>query len=347
MQISQVKAPSVVIYKRTGKDHLPVVSSRGIPIHLFEVYESPMLKNLPSAKVLQTFESAARLGSFTLSAKELFLTQSAISRQIKSLEETLGFEVFIRDNNRLELTENGQIFYSVVSSALSDLSAAVNRLRKGGVQRRLNIALPPTFASRWLAPRLYLFKNHCQATLTILTHKNYSYSSFGDFDCQVGFGSEELGTIGGTILFPEIIIPACTPELKERILANNTLDDIPLLHTLSETSRLPYWEQWIDRCNDPIIKPTAADIAAGIEFSTQDQTIIAAISGLGVAMVDINIASYVLKKGLLHTLGDPVNTIYGYWIFPPRSNKADNDPARMLYDWIREEARQSLMEMSA
>ncbi len=304
-----------------------------------------MLKNMPSAKVLQTFESAARLGSFTLSAKELFLTQSAISRQIKSLEETLGFEVFVRDNNRLELTDNGQIFYSVVSTALSELAATVNRLRKGGALRRLIIALPPTFASRWLASRLYLFKQICPATLTILTHKNYSYSSFGEFDCQVGFGSEELGTIGGTILFPEIIIPACTPELKQRIIETGGIDDIPLLHTLSETSRLPYWEQWIDRCNNPVIKPSVADISAGIEFSTQDQTIIAAISGLGIAMVDINIASHVLRKGLLETLGDPVNTVYGYWIFPPKSKRVENDPALILYDWIRDEARKSLMEM--
>lgn len=307
--------------------------------------EALMLKNMPSAKVLQTFESAARLGSFTLSAKELFLTQSAISRQIKSLEETLGFEVFIRDNNRLQLTENGKIFYSVVSSALSELDATVNRLRKGGVQRRLTIALPPTFASRWFASRLYLFKQICPATLTILTHKNYSYSSFGEFDCQVGFGGEELGTIGGTILFPEIIIPACTPLVKERILNAGSLGDIPLLHTLSETSRLPYWEQWIDRCYNPVIKPSAADIAAGIEFSTQDQTIIAAISGLGIAMIDINIASYVLKKGLLDTLGDPVNTVYGYWIFPPKLKKTADDPAHLLYDWIIEEARKSLMDM--
>lgn len=306
-----------------------------------------MLKNMPSAKVLQTFESAARLGSFTLSAKELFLTQSAISRQIKSLEETLGFEVFVRDNNRLELTENGQIFYSVVSSALSELATTVDRLRKGDTLRRLIIALPPTFASRWLAPRLYLFREICPATLTILTHKNYSYSSFGEFDCQVGFGSEKLGTIGGSILFPEIIIPACTPELKKRILETGGIDNIPLLHTLSETSRLPYWEQWIDRCNDPVIKPSASDISVGIEFSTQDQTIIAAISGLGIAMVDINIASHVLKKGLLETLGDPVNTAYGYWIFPPKSTKPKNDPALILYDWIRDEARKSLVEMQA
>lgn len=304
-----------------------------------------MLKNLPSAKVLQTFESAARLGSFTLAAKELFLTQSAISRQVKNLEETVGFEVFARDNNRLVLTEDGRMFYQVVSAALSELSTTVERLKKGVHHRRLIVALPPTFASRWFAPRLSRFREVCPVTMSILTHKDLSYSSFGDFDCQVGFGSEELSTVGGTILFPEVIIPACAPYMKERVLEAGSLEGIPLLHTMSSTRRLPYWEQWIDRCTEPVIKPTSGDIAAGIEFSTQDQTIIAAISGLGIAMVDLTVASSVIQGGHLATLGDPVNTVYGYWIFPPTTRRKDNDPALQLYDWIREEARESLSEL--
>lgn len=303
------------------------------------------MKNLPSAKVLQTFESAGRLGSFTLAAKELFLTQSAISRQIKNLEETIGFEVFVRDNNRLELTEDGRMFYEVVSSALGELSTTVERLRKGSHNRRLMVALPPTFASRWFAPRLDSFREICPVTMSILTHKDLSYSSFGDFDCQVGFGSEELGTVGGTILFPEVIIPACSPAVRDKILESGTLEDTPLLHTLSAVSRLPYWEQWVDRCTDPVIQPSSADIAAGIEFSTQDQTIVAAISGLGIAMVDLTVAASVIEKGNLVTLGDPVNTAYGYWIFPPTTRRNENDPALLLYDWIRNEAKECLLSI--
>lgn len=304
-----------------------------------------MLKNMPSAKVLQTFESSARLGSFTLAAKELFLTQSAISRQIKSLEETLDFEVFVRDNNRLKLTEEGQVFYQVVSSSLREISSAVERLRKGESRKRLYIALPPTFASRWFGPRLSSFQKVCPVTLSITTHKNLNYSSFGDFDCQVGFGSEELGAIGGEILFPEVIIPACSPSVKERIVNEGSLENIPLLHTMSGTTRLPYWEQWMDRCNEPVIMPSASDLAEGIEFSTQDQTIIAAISNLGVAMVDLMVASSVLNTGKLVTLGDPVNTAYGYWIFPANNLENEQDPAALLYSWIREEAQKSVLEL--
>lgn len=295
--------------------------------------------------MLQTFECAARLGSFTLAAKELFLTQSAISRQIKGLEETLGFEVFIRDNNRLELTEEGQIFHQVVSKSLSEISSTVERLRKGESQRRLYIALPPTFASRWLAPRLLSFGEICPATLSISTHKNFNYSSFGEYDCQVGFGSEELGTIGGSVLFPEIIIPACAPSVKKQILANGSLQGVPLLHTLTGTSRLPYWEQWIDRCNDPVIIPSTEKIAKGIEFSTQDQTIIAAIHGLGVAMVDITVASTIFHDGFLETLGDPVNTAYSYWAFPPASRHKKNDPAQVFYEWLQDEAMKSIISL--
>ncbi|MCG8335878.1 MAG: LysR family transcriptional regulator [Proteobacteria bacterium] len=297
-----------------------------------------MLKNMPNTKVLQTFESAARLGSFTLAARELYVTQSAISRQIKGLEEILGFEVFTRINNRLELTEDGQAFYQVVSKALSDMSSALERLRRGEVRRRLFVALPPTFASRWFAPRLVRFRGQHTVSLTISIHENLHYSNFGNFDCQVGFGSEEMGTIGGEILFPEIVVPACTPQIKQTILDQDSLEGIPILHTLSGTSRLPYWEQWLDRCPNPIINPTTTDLSGGIDFSTQDQTIIAAVSGLGITMLDLNIASTALQEGLLETVGEPVNTSFGYWIFPPQSKRGEGDAAVLFYNWLKREA---------
>lgn len=303
------------------------------------------MRNLPSAKVMQTFETAARLGSFTLAAKELFLTQSAISRQIKGLEDALEFEVFIRDNNRLILTERGQIFYEVVSRALGEMSETVNQLRKTEELRRLLLVTPPTFAARWLAPRLPEFRKVCTAPLSLTNHTNLSYSPMGDYDCQVAFGGDEMVSMGGGLLFQEAIVPACTPELKERILQDGNFDGIPLLHTLTENNcRLPYWEIWMDRCENTPISPSSVDIATGFEFCTQNQTIYAAESGLGIAMVDINTASFILKSGQLVTLGSPVNTIYGYWIFPSTSRLADDEASKLLYDWIREQAKQSLRE---
>ena len=304
-----------------------------------------MLKNMPSAKVLQTFECAARLKSFTLAAKELFLTQSAISRQIKGLEDTLGFKVFTRDNNRLLLTEDGQVLYQVVSKALSEVSTTVDRLRKGESSRRLLIAVPPTFASRWLAPRLGLFHKICPVTITISTHKNLSYSSFGEYDCQVGFGAAELASVGGKLLFTEKIVPACSPDIRDQILAEKDVENIPLLHTLTGSIRLPYWEQWLDKAQKTLFKPSKESVAKGIEFSTQDQTIIAAINGLGVAMVDQNTASSVINKGSLVPLGDSVNTIYGYYVFPPARTYIEEDPSTLFYEWIQDEALESILEM--
>ncbi len=303
------------------------------------------MRNLPSAKVMQTFETAARLGSFTLAAKELFLTQSAISRQIKGLEDALEFEVFIRDNNRLVLTERGRIFYEVVSQALIKLSTTVNQLRKTEELRRLLLVTPPTFATRWLVPRLSSFQKICSAPITLTNHTNLSYSPMGDYDCQVAFGGDEMVSMGGGLLFPEAIVPACTPALKQRILDSGSLNGIPLLHTLNENNcRLPYWEIWMDRCENPPLSPSTVDIATGFEFCTQNQTINAAETGQGIAMVDINTASHILKSGLLVPFGSPVNTIYGYWIFPSTSRLADDEASRALYDWIREEARLSLQE---
>ena len=304
-----------------------------------------MLKNMPSAKVLQTFECAARLKNFTLAAKELFLTQSAISRQIKGFEDTLGFEVFVRQNNRLLLTENGQILYQVVSKALGEVSTTVDRLRKGESSRRLLIAVPPTFASRWLAPRLGLFHEFCPVTITVSTHKNLNYSSFGEYDCQVGFGADELSFIGGKLLFTEKIVPACSPELRDQIVAGRDADTIPLLHTLTGSMRLPYWELWLDKAPKTLFKPSKESVAKGIEFSTQDQTIVAAINGLGIAMVDQNTASNVISKGRLVPLGDSVNTIYGYYVFPPARTHIEEDPSTLFYEWIQNEALKSILKV--
>lgn len=303
-----------------------------------------MLYNMPSAKVLQTFESAARLRSFTLASKELYLTQSAVSRQIKSLEDTLGFMVFERDNNRLELSESGRVFYEVVSKALHELSHAAQRLGSNGGVRRIYASLPPTFASRWLSPRLKLFRDVCPAAITIYTHENSNFNTFGDYDCYVAFGSEEMSGMNGVRLFPECIAPACSPALKEQIIKRGTLDGVPVLHTLTNTKRLPYWEQWLDQVEDPAFSLDHLDISSGTEFSTQDQAIIAAISGLGMVIVDINMASHVLQTGDLVPLSEPVSTTYSYWIFPPKTRGAqEDDPARVFHDWIVEQARHCLL----
>jgi LysR family glycine cleavage system transcriptional activator len=298
---------------------------------------------MPSAKVLQTFEVTARLGSFTLAARELFLTQSAISRQIKSLEETLEFQLFIRDNNRLLLTERGRVFYETVSRFLRDLFSTVDGLRRQAGVRRLLFVTPPTFTSRWLAPRLEDFRRICPAPLTLNNHQNLSYSPLGDYDCQVAFGREDMSSLGGRLLFPEAIAPACSPDKKAEILARKSLETIPLLHTLDQGTRLPYWEIWLEANPESEIRLNSVDLASGIEFSTQNQTMIAAQAGLGLAMIDVNIASHILRKRHLTLLGEPVQTVYGYWIFPSTTKYPPDDPANLLYKWVVEQSRQCLL----
>ncbi len=290
--------------------------------------------NLPNAKVMQTFEVTARLGSFTLASRELYLTQSAISRQIKALEEVLEFPLFVRDNNRLILTERGRIFYDVVSKSLNEIFSTVDKLRQKKERRSLNVLTPPTFTSRWLAPRLQEFIRTCPVSISFNHHQDLSYSPLGDYDCQVAFGRNALHSMGGTLLFQEAMVPACSPAMKKRIERQGNIEGIAMLHTLFEGKRLPYWEIWFEANQDSILLSRGNQQTADIEFSTQNQTIIAAMAGLGIAMIDLNITADVILNEELVLLGEPRETYYGYWVFPATVKYAEDDPANLLYNWL-------------
>jgi LysR family glycine cleavage system transcriptional activator len=291
------------------------------------------MSQLPNTKLLHAFEATARHGSITMAAEELFITQSALSRQIKSLEDLLKLELFTRQKNRLILTDAGKMLYTVLDKSLREIASCTANIQKG--LRRIMIKAPPSFATYWLAPRLAQFYSRHQCLISLHT-ESLSSAMVQNYDCEILFRYGNSPFSHATVLLDEQIQPACSPVLLEQINKNG-IDSVPVLHTLSGITPLPYWDFWTAANPGSRYAPSSISIMAGMEFSAQEQAINAAIEGLGVVMVDINIASQALKKGQLVAVGEEVSTPFGYWLVENGLESDKSEIVKSFCHWIKEE----------
>ena len=292
----------------------------------------------PNTKLLQAFEAIARHGSVTVAARELCITQSALSRQLKSLEILLDVKFFVRQKNRLCLTEAGRELHQVLHKKLSEINDCIEHLQ-AGPRYRVTVKTPPSFATRWLAPRLVTFYEQSKCAVSLYTDGSSPATSgstaFGGYDCEVFFGHSGMAALNGKLLFEELIQPVCAPVLLDKIRKEG-INSVPILHTLSGITPLPYWEYWMQRSPDSSYVPSLTALNSGMEFSTQEQAMNAAIEGLGVVMLDTNLGSLALKKKLLITLGEPVTTPFKYWF--EETSPGQSEMAKAFCEWISKEA---------
>jgi LysR family glycine cleavage system transcriptional activator len=317
--------------RRLSLSHDPPESERAA--HLEQ-----SMPQLPNTKLLQAFEATARHGSISVASKELFITQSAMSRQIKALENLLNLELFVRQKNRLVLTDTGRILYATLDKSLREIALCTANLQKG--LRRIDIMAPPSFGTCWLAPRLALFYAENKCLISLHTDSGTGATSMQEYDCEIIFGHSNAPIAGAKILFEEHIQPACSPALLGKIKREG-IDSVPVLHTLSGITPLPYWDFWILSNRKSPYVPSPSSIMAGMEFSTQQQAINAAIEGLGVVMVDANIASQALKKKHLIALADPVVTPFRYWIVAHANNDSKSTLVKRFCQWLESESLKS------
>lgn len=261
-----------------------------------------MARRLPPLDLLIGFEAAARQLSFSKAGEEVFLTQSAVSRQVKKLEEYLNIVLFERRHRALELTEQGRALYEAVGSTLDRLSATVDALRRDESRRGLKVSTTTSFSSLWLVPRLERFRQqHPDITLHIEADNRLLDLSQGVVDLSIRYTSKDLPQGDSVIhLCDERLVPVCSPALLRRNgrelnrvadLANHTL-----LH-LSDPQNLWPWLQW-----STWLESAGAGHLAGqvdLRFSHYDQMIQAAIFGHGVALGSSPLVDPLLEEGVL------------------------------------------------
>ena len=294
---------------------------------------------LPPLHALRAFDAAVRCGSFTQAGEALHVTQGAISRQIKQLEEWLGKPVFVRHYQGLILTPAGSILAKSLDAAFGHIQQAVDQIQQVGTRQRIAVNVPETFASRWLAPRLRAFHSrHADIDLAITTSSVANLREAQQYDCLVMFLDAPWGHGNSRLLRQEHYIAVASPEFWAAGGAPQ-LAKATLLHVLAGNKRLPIWENWFSSLGIRNIDPRP-----GIAFSTMDQAINAAVSGAGIAVVDAPMVERDLAEHRLRRLDSHELTgSHGYWFVEPRDHDA-GDPAHgavvsLFQSWLLEVSR--------
>src|SRR5688572_29891808 len=239
---------------------------------------------LPPLDLLVGFEAAARHLSFTKAGEELYLTQSAVSRQIKDLEDGLGVELFQRRHRALALTEAGQQFYAAAAQVITTMRGATERLRaQAGKRRPLSVTTTHSFAALWLIPRLAGFtKTHPGVDVRITAETRVQDLERDALDLAIRHGPASLAGPNAVRLFGEKVFPVCSPKLlKKTALAQPAdLKNHVLLQYDDPDGRHPWlhWKTWLEVERIAELRP-----AGTLSFSAYEQIIPAAAAGHGVA----------------------------------------------------------------
>jgi len=298
------------------------------------------LRALPSLDFLRGFEAAGRRLSFTLAAEELFLTQSALSRQIKALEDALGVPLFVRRHRALSLTPAGLAFHRDVTTALGALAAATESVR--GVSRAPGLVVSTTvsFASLWIIPRLSRFRAvHPDVEVYVSADDRMVDLARGDVDLVVRYLPESLAPEGAMRLFGERMLPVVSPALIRRggapLKTPTDLARHVLLHLDDPEGRMPWlnWPAWLNSNGAPDLKA-----AGSLRFRLYDQVIQAAVGGQGVALGRIPMIAEHLRDGrLVAPFARRYDSARGYYVITA-SRTAERPDVVAFVRWLAEEA---------
>ncbi|MCK1516961.1 LysR family transcriptional regulator [Bradyrhizobium sp. 190] len=283
---------------------------------------------LPSTALLAAFEAAARTGGITLAARELNLTQSAVSRQIKLLEDQLEVELFVRERQSIRLTTAGEAYAREIREALRKISTASFNLHANPKGGTLNLAILPTLGTRWLAPRLPKFlAQNPGITINLATRLTYFDFRTEALDAAIHFGRRDWPGIEMVLLRSEQVVPACSPELKKQygFRAAGDLKNAPLL---SISTRPNAWEQWFSAQN---IAGASGQTMYFDQFATVSQ---ATMVGVGIALLPTFLIQDELASGkLVRAIDLPMESAERYYlVWPPERSK--HPPLIAFRDWL-------------
>lgn len=296
---------------------------------------------VPPLELLPAFEAAARHLSFTKAAGELFITQSAVSRQIQALEENLGTQLFERRTRALLLTEAGQRYAQVAQTVLGELQEATQKLKGAAAARTVTVTTTPGFASLWLIPRLngYL-QGHPGVDVRISASYEAANLERDGVDLAIRFAAADA-MAGERPLFREDVIPVCSPALASdpaRPLREPAdLGAHVLLHMVDARASWIEWNIWLHAHGLRDLKPAGA-----LHFNQYDQLVQAAANGQGVALGRLPLLRRMLRdKQLVAPFRKSVVSSRGYYLLRS-SRAARNSDVVAFEDWLGAEAKKEI-----
>ncbi len=300
------------------------------------------MRRLPPLHALRAFEAAARHLHFANAADELGLTPTAISHQVKLLEDLIGAQLFIRFPRPMRLTPEGEALFPVLRDGLDRFAAAIAGLKKAPEAGPLVVSVPHSFGSRWLLPRLMKAKEATGVDLAIEADDRIVDLHAGQVDCAIRYPAEPPKGVTAYPIAADKVIPVCTPDLLARHGGRpakpSDLIQLPLIHYRWKTNRrdAPSWQRWLLEAETIEPGVSALTIDRGMKLSEEAHAIEAAINGQGVALASDIEVSNDIAKGRLVTIGDVAIPGLTFFVVHLKSHRRAAD-IKAFADWAKAE----------
>ena len=280
---------------------------------------------------LRAFEAVARRASFSEAARELFVTQSAISRQIKGLEDELGAALFVRGTRRVEMTQSGRVLLRAVEASLSTIDAGVRQIRASHSRRRVSVTTFASFGSLWLLPRIEAFqREHPDIDIRVSATDAIADLDDPDLDLALRYCSSAQASPHAVRLFGEVLTPVVSRSLAAQIAAGEAAAlskpaDL-VRHTLAEeddtktSTEYLSWRHWLTLHDQPGLQPRR-----WLYLNFTYQQVQAALAGHGVALARIALVFEALQRGeLVEPFGvaGRIDSPYAYWLIVAPASRA-------------------------
>ncbi|MFC0158413.1 LysR family transcriptional regulator [Mameliella alba] len=283
---------------------------------------------LPPMTALRALESFERTGNVTETGHEIGVSQSAVSRQLKVLEDYLGTSLFLRDRKSITLTPAARDYCTQIRSALDKIGTASLRLKANPGGGQLNIAMLPAFGVRWLAPRLPDFvAQHPEVTVNLSTRLRPFDFATEPFHGAVHFGERDWADVCYLELMREYVVPVASPK-RAAARKGDALSDLFQLPLLHLDTRPDAWEKWARLLGHPLQSPV------GMLFDQFASMIQAALHDMGAALVPTFLIERELEEGRLIALWPESSVSIGTYYFVWPKDDIDYHPRNMFVDWL-------------
>jgi LysR family glycine cleavage system transcriptional activator len=299
-----------------------------------------MRQRLPPLNALKAFEAAARHESFTRAAQELFVTQGAVSHQVKGLEQELGLKLFNRERQRLVITEAGRDYLNVVRDAFDRIAMGTELLLQRQNAGVLTVSTSPDFAAKWLVHRLgHFVEAHPEIDLRVSASLNHVDFAREEVDLAVRHGEGDWPGLDAMLLSTEQLFPVCSPALIAGKRRPRRLEDLlkfPLIHTGNRS----WWTRWLqaagiddkDAIHGPVLNRDAISIDA-------------AINGQGIVLSRTTLVAADLISGrLVRPFAEALRLSKTYWIVCPKA-AATQPKIATFRDWLMSEAASDMRQL--
>lgn len=299
-----------------------------------------MRRQLPPLNALRAFEAAARHLSISRAASELNVTPAAISHQIRLLEDHIGLPVFMRNGRGLSLTDAGAAGVRDLREGFARLTAAMDAIDSLGEAGVLSVSVAPSFAAKWLLPRLDTFQTrHPEIDVHVSASMQLVDFARDGVDLAIRYGAGGYSELTVEKLLTERVVPVCSPELIAAAGGLRSIDDlvgVTLLHDDSPDNdpSCPNWEMWLRAAGN-----THIDTTRGPRFNQSSLVIEAAVLGRGIALAKAALAAEDLRSGrLVQPFASVMTVDFAYYIVAPRG-KLNLPKVSYFIDWLRQQAK--------